>query len=441
MSIRARSVAGSAAPPTPCDDELVTDSLPWPTARRPAHASAPGDGTVAGEVDPDVDPVVVPDVDPVVVPDVDPVVDPVVDTVTLAQRLVSEARAAGAVACGVATAAVWPEGREAFRDAIRRGLASDITMTYRNWRRATDPHDAVPGAQSLLVAAWPTRRRPAAAAPAGAARVARYAWHDPYPDFRGALRQLAMTLKTYGFRARVLCDDNVLNDRAAAIAAGLGPRGKSGNILVGSWGPHVLLGSVVTNAALRATTEPAADVCGTCTRCVRWCPTGALAGDGSLDARRCLAWLGQRGVSIPVEFRRAMGSRIYGCDECTDACPSDVASNWGSADSADRPSIDPVWLLELDDDDAVLAAVSGWYVPRRDADVIRRNAAVVIGNTADPNDRRARAAISHAVLYGGAQVRAHSMWAAAQLGWLEVVADGLARETDPGVWADARTWL
>ena len=367
------------------------------------------------------------------------------DLAALTSRLVQAAIEGGAVAVGVTPAEVWPPARDAFVSAIRKGLAADVSMTYRNWRRATDPSDAVPSARVLLVGAWPTRRRPpveqAASSehPAVIGRVARYAWSDPYPVVRGALRRVAGDLKSLGFRARVLSDDNALGDRAAAIAAGLGWRGKSGNVLVPGWGPHVVLGSVVTDADLVISGQPPEGSCGTCTRCVRWCPTGALAGDGSLDAGKCLAWIVQRSGSIPVEYRAPMGDRMYGCDECSDACPPDIAPQWGPPDQRDRPTVDALALLELGDAD-VLQAVDGWYVPGRDPDAVRRNAAVVVGNTASNDNRRAHEALRHSIESGGAVVRAHALWAAARLGHADLVAWGLAREDDPAVVADVAQW-
>ena len=85
-----------------------------------------------------------------------------------------------------------------------------------------------------------------------------------------------------------------------------------------------MLGSVVTDAPLTeaaAPPTPVADGCGPCQRCLSACPTGALVGPGQLDARRCLAWLLQAPGVFPVEYREALGDRLYGCDDCQTVCP------------------------------------------------------------------------------------------------------------------------
>ena len=133
------------------------------------------------------------------------------------------------------------------------------------------------------------------AAPPGS--VARYARRDHYASLRRALAPIADALQERGFAARVVCDDNGLVDRAAAHRAGLGWFGKNSLLLLPGLGSWVVLGSVVTDAPLRPTApeapSPTASGCGSCSRCLTACPTGALVAPGVLDARRCLAWLVQ----------------------------------------------------------------------------------------------------------------------------------------------------
>jgi len=129
---------------------------------------------------------------------------------------------------------------------------------------------------------------------------------------------------------RVVADDNALVDREAAYRAGLGWYGKNTNLLLPGKGSWYLLGSVVTDAPLPAG-RPMADGCGTCSRCLPACPTGAFIRPGVLDARRCLAWLVQAPGVFPAELRVALADRIYGGDSCQEVCPASThatASAW-----------------------------------------------------------------------------------------------------------------
>ena len=174
---------------------------------------------------------------------------------------------------------------------------------------------------------WWWRRTPTCPPPGarGRRRRARDGWPaSPPPTTTGrcgrASRPWPGCWQAAGHRAAVLCDDSRLVDRAAAVRAGVGWWGKSTMVLAPGHGPWLLLGSVVTDASLPPDTPMARD-CGTCAACLPACPTGALVAPGVLDARRCLAALAQSPGAIPREFRRAMGDRLYGCDDCLEACP------------------------------------------------------------------------------------------------------------------------
>jgi epoxyqueuosine reductase len=199
---------------------------------------------------------------------------------------------------------------------------------------------------------------------------------------------VARQLKASGHRAVALLDDNALVDREVAHLAGIGWFGKNANILVPGVGSHVVLGSVITTAEYRHD-EPVADGCGTCTRCLIECPTGAIVAPGVIDARRCLAWILQRPGSVPLEFREAIGDRIYGCDDCQDSCPPTVRLSRRHRSARDQTGpgqwVD-VWDLLDSSDDDILERYGRWYIAGRDPRWLRRNALIVIGNTADPYD-------------------------------------------------------
>ncbi len=356
----------------------------------------------------------------------------------LTDQVLDTLRTAGLVV-GVATAAPFLETRTELLRRRAAGLHGGMAFTYRDPERATDPSRTVTGARSLVVGALGYLRagaeRPASTAPG---RVARYAWTDHYADLTERLALGAGVLRSCGHAAVVLADQNALVDREAARRAGIGWYGRNANLLLPGRGSWFVLGSIVTDAAL--TPSPAArGGCGPCTRCVPACPTGAIVAPGVVDARRCLSWLLQATGPFPREHREALGDRIYGCDDCQEVCPPNrvaaVAAPAALTPSAPRAWVDVLELLD-DDDAAVLHAARRWYVAERNPRYLRRNALVVLGNTAAPDDARALAMLVRCLRHPDPLIRAHAVWAAARLGRADL-ADGLAAtEADPMVRAE-----
>ena len=377
------------------------------------------------------------------------------EAATLSRVLIELGLESGLASVGIASAAMFDETREHLVERKERGLHGGMQFTYRNPDRSTDPARIVPSARSLVVGAWsyrqldprpvPVQMRPQQRRsvddgdhidrphrPMG--QVARYARHDHYADLRRALTVIAERLRAQGSRATVVCDDNALVDRAAAHRAGLGWFGKNTMMLIPGQGSWFLLGTVVTDAHLQITAPevPAGhgDGCGSCTRCLSACPTGALVAPGVLDARRCLAWLVQAEGSFPVEHRRALGGRIYGCDECQEACPINrVADRKNPPPAADPAEATGVDLLELlaASDEALLDAHGRWYIPGRDPRYLRRNALVALGNIGDGNDRDTKQALRHWSTVDDPLLVEHAYWAARELG-----CDGLIGEDPVG---------
>jgi epoxyqueuosine reductase len=352
--------------------------------------------------------------------------------VDLVAALHAAAAEAGLAAVGVASAAPFPEVRRAIEGQVAAGRHAGLGLTFSRPDRSTVPRASAPWAESLVVAAHaylPGSGSPGPARP-GTGRVARFATGDHYRLLRAGLAALAGVLERAGHRAMVLCDDSRLVDRAAAVRAGVGWWGRSSMVLAPGHGPWLLLGSVVTDAALPAGTPMARD-CGTCTACLPACPTGALVAPGILDARRCLAALAQSPGPIPREWRSAMGDRLYGCDDCLEACPP----GWSSLEGAGDRGGGRVGLLEiLDLDDAALLGRFGhFYLPRREARYLRRNALVALGNSGGEG------AVESARSYLAAPdalLRSHAAWALGVLGGPAARAalePARRREIDPAV--------
>lgn len=325
--------------------------------------------------------------------------------------------AAGIATMGVTTAEPLEPARTVLPIRKAQGLAASMQFTYRNPERSTDPTRALPSATSVVVAAWPyARTAPDRNGEEITGRVAMYAWRDHYSDLQGALETVAERLRSTGHTAQVHLDDNHLVDRNVAFRAGLGWYGKNANLLVPELGSWFVLGSIITDAPLEPTGPPLADGCGPCQRCIDDCPTDAIVSPGVIDARRCLAWLVQGPGEIPVEFRSAVGDRIYGCDDCQDVCPPNLAQPIDQPPEPDAdPQVDVLWILQATDEE-LMARVGRWYIAKRDPNVVRRTALVILGNTGSADDEAVRATLERYQRCGNELLEEHAVWAANELG-------------------------
>ena len=322
---------------------------------------------------------------------------------------------------GVTSADVLAGARAELFRRREMGLHGEMEFTYRDPERSTDPRRAVEGARSIIVAAKPYLTDddpPRPAAEAGPhARVGRYAWVDHYAPLRVALRGVAKRIRRSDHRAVAFADDNSMVDRAVAHRAGLGWYGKNANLLLPGAGSWFVLGSIITTAPYEPTPGPAPDGCGTCTRCLDECPTQAIIAPGVIDANRCISWILQRPGSIPDEYRSAIGDRIYGCDDCQDACPISVRLGRRNTIELDERAdawVDAIELLDADDE-WVDARYGHWYVTKREFRWVRRNALVVVGNVGDPADTRVRRVVEHYRAHIDPILAEHARWAADRL--------------------------
>jgi epoxyqueuosine reductase len=345
---------------------------------------------------------------------------------TLPDELRAIGRAGGLEAVGFASAEPFTEARLALEERKAAGLHGGMKFTYRNPARSTDPERTMAGARTLVVGAYRYLRQEPDEPTDGRhlGRVARYAWSDYYRELRSALGAVADRLEAKGYRAMVLADDNSLVDRAAAVRAGIGWYGNNTTVLLPGAGSWYVLGAVLTDAPLPPDGSVEAGGCGTCRRCLPACPTDAIVAPGVLDARRCLAWLVQAPGVLPREYREAIGDRIYGCDDCQDVCPFNRLSERkdppGPAPAGALAAVDVLELLAATDAE-ILARYGRWYIAERNPAYLRRNALVVLGNTAAPGDPAARAAIESVLAGDDPLLRVHAVWAAARLGLTDLV--------------------
>jgi epoxyqueuosine reductase len=328
---------------------------------------------------------------------------------------------AGITHVGITTVEVLADARAELFRRRSEGLHGDMEFTYRDPERSTDPLRAVVGARSVIVAAKPyltdtDPSRPGAAA-GPQARVGRYAWVDHYAPLRVALRDVAKRIRRADHRAVAFADDNSIVDRAVAHRAGLGWYGKNANLLLPGAGSWFVLGSIVTTVEYEPTPHPVPDGCGTCVRCIDACPTGAIVAPGVIDANRCISWILQKPGSIPDEYRAAIGDRIYGCDDCQDACPISVRLGRRNTIELDERAdawVDAIELLDATDE-WIDDRYGHWYVTNREFRWVRRNALVVIGNVGDPSDARVQRVVEHYRAHIDPILAEHATWAAERL--------------------------
>jgi epoxyqueuosine reductase len=353
----------------------------------------------------------------------------------LREELIAIGRERGLTAVGVADAHAFADTRHDLDERRRGDLHGGMQFTYRNPERSTDPGRIIPGARSLVVGALSYRSEDPVTEADGKesrpkGRVARYSWQDYYEVLRKALARVAERLVSDGWRATVVCDDNSLVDRAAAHRAGLGWFGKNSLILLPGLGSWFVLGAVVTDAALlspdadRPVPAQHGEGCGSCSRCMTACPTGALAAPGVLDARRCLAWLVQAPGTFPLEYREALGGRIYGCDECQQVCPinrlADRRDPPVRATGAVEAEVDLIDLIGSSDD-TLLTTFGRWYFPNREPRYLRRNALVALGNVGDGRDPATEFALRRALDDIDPMIVEHAAWAAGRMGRSDLV--------------------
>ena len=253
------------------------------------------------------------------------------------------------------------------------------------------------------------------------ATIARYArGRDYHKLMRGRLRQLARRITEAGIphRYRVACDSAPVMERALASAAGIGWIGKNTMLIDKKAGSWFLLGVLLTDLPLPVHTMEAREYCGSCDACLRACPTDAFRGPYQLDARRCIAYLTieHRG-SIPEGLRKAIGNRIFGCDECQRVCPWN--HNYESTTQADfqpRHHLDNSQLCDL------FMWSEATYMERTEGMAIRRcgylgwlrNIAIALGNA--PPGVNIIQTLKLRAHHESDMVREHVHWALAQHG-------------------------
>ena len=335
----------------------------------------------------------------------------------LKQQLVSFAREIGFDSCRIAPCGSAPHA-EAFRNWLAEGEHGEMGYMERGEEKRGDPQKVLPDARSIVVFAlnYFHGNPQAGDRPAATGRIARYAWGDDYHDLiETKLDKIDEFLREFGGHQKCYVDTGPVLERDHAAQAGIGWHGKSTMLIDERLGTWFFLAEVLTTLELPPD-EPVPARCGTCDRCIKACPTGAITAPHRLDARRCISYLTiELKGSIPLELRPLVGNRIFGCDDCLDACPWNRFAQVSreTAFSA-RPATVGMPLrdyLTLNDDE-FRSLFRNSPIKRIKRRGLLRNVCVALGNVGDSSDLPAleRATADHEWL-----IVEHAKWAIHQI--------------------------
>jgi epoxyqueuosine reductase len=373
-----------------------------------------------------------------------------ISTTELKARLVSFAKEIGFDSCRVA-ACKAPAHANDFREWLRNGAHGEMNYMQRGEEKRCDPQNILPGAASIVVFAlnyFPTNAggntmsgttvmAPVPAAgdtPAATGRIARYAWGEDYHDLIAAkLDKVDQFLRGFGGQQKSYVDTGPVLERDHAAQAGIGWHGKSTMLIDQRLGTWFFLAEILTTLELPPD-EPVPDRCGTCERCITACPTGAITAPHRLDARRCISYLTiELKDVIPLELRPLIGDRIFGCDDCLDACPwNRFARESREAAFSARKSTTGMSLREyLGLSDAEFRALfKNSPIKRIKRRAFLRNVCVALGNAGDISDIPA---LERAAKDPEPLIAEHARWAIDQIRYRRKQRPRKFLESKPGV--------
>ncbi|MGI4747972.1 MAG: tRNA epoxyqueuosine(34) reductase QueG [Janthinobacterium lividum] len=314
----------------------------------------------------------------------------------LGDRIRDKALALGFDAFGICDAALGPEARTRLMDFLSAGQHGEMGWLAERTEQRSHPQALWPEARSVIAlglsyAPGEDPRHIQSQPDRGGISV--YARHRDYHDvMKGMLKHLAQFVVSQarseaGPEVKVFVDTAPVMEKPLAARAGLGWQGKHTNLISRDHGSWLFLGEIYTTLEL-APTSPRAGSCGSCTRCLTACPTDAFPAPYRLDATRCISYLTiEHQGPIPLEFRAAMGNRIYGCDDCLAVCPWNRFAVAGrTAKLQARDDLTAPRLAELGrlDDAGFRTLFSGSPIKRIGRGRFVRNVLIAIGNSGLP---------------------------------------------------------
>jgi epoxyqueuosine reductase len=359
---------------------------------------------------------------------------PSVSPDSLKTALAARAKAEGFDAVGVTRPEAIGAAGERLGIFLREAMHGDMGWLEAHADRRAHPLALWPETRSIIMLGMnygPEGDPMALLAERLSGVVSVYARGKDYHEIvKGGLKRLGGWLNhETGEAVKVFVDTAPVMEKPLARAAGLGWQGKHTNLVSREFGSWLFLGAIFT-AAYLPEDAPEADHCGTCRRCLDICPTDAFPAPYRLDARRCISYLTiEHKGHIAREFRKPIGNRIYGCDDCLAVCPwNKFAQEASEARFAARPMTAGAPLADLLalDHAAFRAAFAGSPIKRTGRDRFIRNVLIAAGNSGDP-------ALLPAVAkhFGDPNpvVRAMAVWAARELLADDPAGFGTLRET------------
>jgi epoxyqueuosine reductase len=299
--------------------------------------------------------------------------------------------------------------QEGLQEFIQRGYHGDMQWLQNNIERRADPATLWPEAKSVVVVGHnyaPAANPLEKLLDKSIGNISCYAQGDDYHDvIKKKLREMAAWIaKEFSCEVKLFVDTAPVMEKTLAANAGIGWQGKHTCLVSREFGSWLFLGSIFTNIIipneveesyqkkdpsipLRFAQDDNKDHCGTCTRCLDICPTQAFVGERELDARKCIAYLtNEHKGQIPLELRKKIGNRIYGCDDCLAVCPwnkfasASQESAYHAREELQNPKLHD--LLQLDDA-AFRALFRKSPVKRIGRDRFIRNVLLAAGNSDD----------------------------------------------------------
>lgn len=358
----------------------------------------------------------------------------------LEQKLKAYARSIGITHLGIADARPFVEAEALLHAQAEEGLYPDFTE--REIPKRTRPERLLPDAKSIIsIAVSYLTEDPHHPKAWGSPRglVSRYAWgRDYHPILKEKLDAVVAFLQRHvdhEVKFRSYVDTGPPLERAFAERAGIGWYGKNACIYVPHSGSWVFLAEVLTNVALIPDPKVLKE-CGSCDRCIRACPTGAIERPFWVNPKKCLSYITQMPGHIPKAYRKAMGRRLWGCDVCQIVCPW----NWEAIpDGAPefrpilpgggRPELIPLLTMTKSEFRRVFGPTAmSW----RGKKIVQRNACICLGNIKDPE--AVPALIGRLRHDPTPYVRGSAAWALGQIGTgpaRRALEEAKERETDP----------
>jgi epoxyqueuosine reductase len=363
------------------------------------------------------------------------------DIRTLQDELIQFSKEIGIDKIGFASSSPFMELKDRLIRQQELGYQSGFEES--DIEKRTNPELLLPQAKSIIAIAlaYPSKLKDAPRSTRSERRgiFCRASWGQDYHHvLRDRLKKLEDFLneRVPGVKVKSMVDTGELSDRAVAQRAGIGWSGKNCAIITPEFGSYVYLGEMITNIPF-IPDKPAEDNCGTCTKCIDACPTGALLQGGQLDSNKCIAFLTQTKGFLAEEYREKIGNRLYGCDTCQLVCPENKGKDFHFHEELEpdpelvKPLLKPLLTISNKEFKEKYGPMSGSW---RGKKPIQRNAILALAHykdkTAIPDLTKVLFEDTRPVMRGTAA------WALGKIGdkqSIEKLNKAKERETDPDV--------